>query len=80
MVRYRDMKRNKQKGNKMKLSEITGKDYINIREIIGNGDIGVEDDIGKLGCMTQNEFDRAMEVIDMFLSEIIGIVKKNEKE
>ena len=80
MVRYRDMKRNKQKGNKMKLSEITGKDYINIREIIGNGDIGIEDNIGKLGCMTQNEFDRAMEVIDMFLSEIIGIVKKNEKE
>ena len=64
----------------MKLSEITGKDFSNIREIIGNGDIGVEDNIGKLGCMTQNEFDRAMEVIDMFLSEIIGIVKKNEKE
>jgi len=74
------MKRNKQKGNKMKLSEITGEDFSNILQIITNGDMGVEDNIGKLGHMTRNEFDRAMGVIDMFLSEIIRIVKKNEKE
>ena len=63
----------------MKLSEITDNDRINVFEIIGNGNLGVADNIGKFGGQTREEFDRAMSIIAIFKKDLHNIVKKNEK-
>jgi len=63
----------------MKLSEITDNDYGHILEICTEGQMGIEMNTGKSGGMTQEEFARAEEVIDIFLSEIRKIAKDNEQ-
>ena len=63
----------------MKLSEITDNDYGHILEICTEGQMGIEMNAGKSGRMTQEEFARAEEVIDIFLSEIRKIAKDNEQ-
>ena len=79
MVRYRDMKRNKQKGNKMKLSEITHSDYLHVLEICSEGQAGIEMNADKNGSMTEAEFWRAEEIISICLYEIKKIAKKNKQ-
>ena len=63
----------------MKLSEITHSDYLHISDICSEGQTGKEMNIGCDGSMTQDEFSRAEEVIDIFLSEIRKIAKDNEQ-
>ena len=79
LMRYRDMKRNKQKGNIMKLSEIREKDIRNISEIFGNGQLGYEDNAGKTGCMTMEEIIRADEIMSIVRRNIRKIIKDNEQ-
>ena len=79
MVLYRDMKRNKQKGNKMKLSEITHSDYLHVLEICSEGQSGIEMNVDKNGSMTEAEFYRAEEIISICLYEIKKIAKKNKQ-
>ena len=73
------MKRNKQKGNKMKLSEITHSDYLHVLQIFSEGQSGIELNVDLDGEMTEAEFYRAEEIIRICLYEIKKIAKKNKQ-
>lgn len=62
----------------MKIKDITRKDWENVLTVISEGLAGHELNIDKNGSMTQDEFTRTEEITDIFIQDLLTIVKKNE--